>query len=189
MEARSHLHLLKARCRCVEEKHRYCGPDQCYQSFSNHGTIEHGASHFLRLQTTRHQGTLRSMETADGSAGNRNKQSREDAVSPARISLKAHISEVGPQLGQRRPLHEERHHQRSSHEQQRKGKERVDLADNLVDRQHRGDDIVTENNTYPHHRRTTDVVQYLGRRVDKHRSYHHQQQYREHKHDVSCGLA
>ena len=59
-------------------------------------------------------------------------------------------------------MDEKPYHQGASHEEQREGKERIDLADNLVDRQHRGDDVIDKDNSHPHHRTASHRVEDLG---------------------------
>ncbi len=58
-------------------------------------------------------------------------------------------------------MQEQPHHQRTSHEQQREGEQRIHLTDDLVDRQHRGDDIIHEDDAHPHQRISTDGMQDL----------------------------
>ena len=85
-------------------------------------------------------------------------------------------------------MQEQPHHQGAGHKQQRESKQGIYLTDNLVDWQHGGDDIVAEDDTYPHHRITADGMQNLRRRINKHRSHHDQQQHGKHQHNVLRGL-
>ena len=102
---------------------------------------------------------------------------------------RTHVVEVRPDLRDGGPVQEEPYHQRTCHEQQREGKQRIHLADDLIDRQHRGDDIVEEDNSHPHHRVATNGVQDLCRRIHEHRSHHDQQEHREHEHHALGGVA
>ena len=116
------------------------------------------------------------METRDGTTGNSDEEGWEDGIRPLlRLSLSTHIIQMTPQFWQLGPLGKEHHHQRSSHKQQRESEQRIYLTDNLVDRQHGGNDIVAEDNSYPHHSFTTHGMQYLGRRIDKHGAHHDKQ--------------
>ena len=79
-------------------------------------------------------------------------------------------------------MQEQPYHQSSCHEKQGYGKERIYLADNLIDRQHGGKDVVAENDECPHLGVATHGVQDFSRRIDKHRAHHDQQQNREDQH-------
>ena len=86
-------------------------------------------------------------------------------------------------------MYKEPDHQGTRHKQQRESEQRIHLTDDLIDRQHRRDDIIAENDNHPHDGLTTHAMQDLGRRIHKHRTYHHQQQYGEHEHHALGGLA
>ena len=99
------------------------------------------------------------METRNSTTSNGDKEGWEDGIGPLLwLCLLTHIVEVRPQLRQMRHLDEQHNHQRCSHEKQREGKQRIYLTDDLVDGQHSGNDIVDEDDAYPHHGLTTDGV-------------------------------
>ena len=83
------------------------------------------------------------MEAADSATGDGNEQSGEDRRS------ESFATNTFIQFGQLRPLDEEHSHQRHSHKQHGDGKQRIDFTDNLVDRQHRGNDVVDEDDAAP----------------------------------------
>ena len=174
----------------IEEPSRNCCPDKSNHTFSNHGTIEYRTTHLLIAHAARHQRTLCAVKTRDGTTGNRNEESREDIVLPClRLRSSAHIIEVSPNLRNRRPMQEQPHHQRACHKQQREGEQRINLTDNLVDRQHRSDDIVTEDDKHPHHRLAAQLMQNHSRRIHEHRTHHDEQQHGEYQHHALRGLA
>ena len=53
----------------VEEIAGHGSPDEGDNTFGDHGAVENGAAHLLRLQATGHERTLSAMETTDGTAG------------------------------------------------------------------------------------------------------------------------
>ena len=180
----------------VEEIHRHRSPDQGNDTLGNHRTIEDGTPHLLVLHTSSHQRTLGSMKTTDSATGNGNKETWEERTllherlraQPRRVLVEIGRSQITPQLRQGRPLHEQSYHQRSRHEKQREGKERIYLANNLIDRQQRGNDVVDEDDDNPEHlstqerARVTNAIENDGRTIHKHCTHHHQQQHGEHQH-------
>ena len=138
------------------------------------------------------------MEATDGSTGDGDEEAWEDRTllderfrtQPRRILVEIAGSQIAPQLRQGWPLDEQSDHQRTCHEKQREGKERIYLSDNLVDRQKRSDDVVDEDEDNPEHltshkrARIADAIQNNGRTIYKHGTHHHQQQYREHEHHL-----
>ena len=180
----------------VEEIHGHRSPNQSHDTFSNHSTIEDRTAHLLARDAACHQRTLRSVETADGATGNGDEQCGENAGRRQGLYRQAF-----PNLGQVRHLHKQHHHQRCCHKEQREGKERIYLADNLVDRQHRGNDIVNEDDQRPphilhlHHALlgchcvgACHIAQNLGGTVDEHHAHHDEQEDREHQHDTLGGI-
>ena len=182
----------------VEEVGRDSGPDECHNTLGNHGAVEHRPGQTLALQATRHQGALRSMETADGTTGYRDEQAREPGillqitshtqgvltVHDLRARPLCHVTHV-PQLGQVRHLHKQSHEQSCSHHQQCNGKQRIDPADDFVDGQQCGNHIVGKNGynppdgsviTSPH------ILEDERWAIDEHSTHHHQQEHSEHQH-------
>ena len=183
MEAagRGIANLLIARLwRIVEEPHRHRGPDQRHEALGDHRTIEDGAALALGGEAAGHQRALRGMESADRATGDGDKHTGEDIVGKGlRIGLLGHIAESVPHLREHGPLDEQHGHQRHRHEEQREGEERIDLADNLVDRQHRGDDVIDEDQDDPHQFAAPDIDQYLCRTIDEDRADHDEQEHDE----------
>ena len=174
----------------VEKPHAYRGPNQGHQAFGHHGAVEDTATHALRLQAATHQRALRGMEARHGTAGHGDEEGREDVVGPMFwVGFGAHVVEMAPQLGQVRHLDEKHHHQRYGHENQRHGKHWINLADNLVDGQHRGYDIVSEDDDDPHHGVAANQMQYRCRRVNKHGASDKQSQQGQGQRDAFRPLA
>ena len=174
----------------IEEPGCHRSPDQGYHTLGNHGTVENRTPHLLTLHATGHQRTLGGMETGDGTTGHRDKQSREDSILPRFwLGGGSHIVEVCPQLWQCGPVDEQPYHQGTSHKQQREGKQGIYFSDDLVDGQHRGNDVIAEDDDHPHDGLATDGMQNLRRRIYKHRSHHDEQQHGKYQHDTLRGLA
>ena len=58
--------------------------------------------------------------------------------------FRAHIANTVPKFRQLRHLDVKTHEKSQRHEEKREGKERINLTDNLVDRQHRGKNIINK---------------------------------------------
>ena len=102
------------------------------------------------------------MKTRDGTTGDRDKQGREYLIlKQVGVCLLSQVTCVRPEFRQRRPIQEEPYHQSTCHKQQREGEQRIDLTDDLVNRQHRGDDIIAKDDRHPHQGITTDGMQDL----------------------------
>ena len=97
------------------------------------------------------------MKSTDGSTGYRQEQTGEQRIlshvaritQPSRVGIAVAVIEIAPELGQLRHLRKQTDHQRYGHEQQGKGKDRIKLADDLVDRQHSGQNIVGKDHDHP----------------------------------------
>ena len=126
------------------------------------------------------------METTDGAAGNGDKQSGEYRRG------ESFTADAVVQLGQCRPLDEQHGHQGHGHKQHGNGEQRVDLSDDLIDRKHRGNDIIHKDDAapdiYPSESFTADLTEDQRRTIYEHRTYHHQQEYGEHQHHVLGSL-
>ena len=107
-----------------------CRPDQGNNTFRNHGTEEDRPAVFLILDTTRHQRALCRMETGDSPAGDTHEHDREDRQM-AGIGIRHSVRN----LGQRRMMDKQHDQDTDRHKQQSTCKQRIDLADNLIDRQ------------------------------------------------------
>ena len=126
------------------------------------------------------------MEATDGTTGNRDEQSREYRRG------ESFTADAVVQLGQRRPLDEQHGHQCHGHEQHGNGEQRVDLSDDLINRKHRGNDIIHKDDAapdiYPSESFTAYLTEDQRRTIYKHRTYHHQEEYGEYQHHVLGGL-
>ena len=137
------------------------------------------------------------MEAADGSTGYCYEQAWEDRIGrrerlrakPCGIAVVVAGAKVAPQFRNVRQFHKQAYEQGKRHEEQGERKQRIYLADNLVDWQHRGYYVVGEDDYYPHHLGTAQCFQYDGRTVNKHHSYHDEEQDGEDKHNLACESA
>ena len=182
--------LIAGRGLAIKKPYRHRGPYQRHGPLGNHRPEEQRPSHAFVFDAAGHQRALRGVEARDGTAGDGDEQHGEDAVGPT-VWLRRgpHVVAVRPQFGQRGPVEEEPHHQRPSHEQQRQGEQRIDLADDLVDGQHRGDEVIAEDDDDPHHGVAADGMENQGGAIDEHRSHQDEQQHRDHQHHVLRGRA
>ena len=180
----------------IEEIAGYRRPDERHGAFRNHGPVENRTPHLLMLDTTGHQRALRGMKAADRSAGNRDEQARENRVLGQGTARR--VFQPFPNLRNIRELDKQDDHQGNRHEDQSKGEHRIYPADDLVDRQQRGNDVIDKDDDDPetvladgiHHKcRFPDAAQDLGRAEHEHGTYHHQQEDREDQHHRLRGLA
>ena len=88
-----------------------------------------------------------------------------------------------------RPVDIEHNHQGSCHEQQGQGEKRIYLTDNLVDRQHGGNNVVGKDDDHPHQDIASQGMENLCRRIDKHSTHHDEQQDREDQRHALSGIA
>ena len=125
------------------------------------------------------------MEATQGTAGDGDEHTREHLVGEGAVGRLAHILGMRPQLGQLRPFHKQAYHQCCHHEQKGNGKHRIEAPDNLVDREHRGHDIIDKDTDNPQQSGTAILLEDCGRTEHKHRAHHQQKEYREHPHDLT----
>ena len=133
------------------------------------------------------------METTDSTTGNSDEQTGEDA-----LRCERGLSNALPHLRDIRHLHKQHRHQGYSHKQQGECEQGVNLSDNLIDRHHRGNDIIHEDDNNPEctvtqypdawHTAQAQFLQQQSRTVHKHGSYHHQQENRENQHNLLWGI-
>ena len=170
----------------VEEIHRYGSPYQGNDTLGNHRSVEHRATQALTLHATRHQRCLCSVETTYGATGDSDEKGWENG----RLEPFA-VNSVG-KFGKRWPLNEEHHHESQRHENHGNGKQRVYLAYNLIDREHRGDDVINEDyaapDVNPGETFATDIAKNQSRRINKNGSNHHQQEDTKDKHHALGAL-
>ena len=122
------------------------------------------------------------MEAAYRPAGDGDEQTGENGPHRAGLPAAARVGQAVPEFGQHRPLHQQARQEGRRHEEQRNGEERIHLADDAVDGEHRGQHVVGEDDQNPPHRGAAEVSENEGRAVDKHHADHHQQEHREHQH-------
>ena len=88
------------------------------------------------------------MEAADCTAGYGYEQAREYRL-PCQSNFRPLVGQPVPEFRNGRPFHEQANHEGYGHEYERNCEQRVDLADDLVDRKHRGDHIIEEYQDHP----------------------------------------
>ena len=157
-------------------------PNQSYDTFRDHGSIEDRTTVTFVLDATRHQRTLRGMESGNGTTGNGDEQTGENRIF-VRIGMR--IAQTIPKLRKSRMIDKEHHDQTHSHEQQCECKDGIDLTDNLIDRQQSGYHIIDEDHDDPEHQ-TERIGRHLrqqhGRTGDEHGTYENQQDHAEDQH-------
>ncbi|CCY05958.1 unknown [Eggerthella sp. CAG:1427] len=165
------------------------GPHQRNDTLGNHGAVEHEVTLLLALHAASHQGALRGMEAGDSTAGH-----GDEHEAPHGGSAGMHGAEVVPQLGNgvlRLDKDTDDHAHR--HNDQADTKQGINLADDLVDGQEGGDEVIDQHDNQPEQRGGDDTVgaavleqgdDQAGRANSKHRTHHNQQHHAEHTHDV-----
>ena len=154
-------------------------PHKSHNALGDHSTIEHGAGKLFVANAASHKRRLRGMEAADCSTSDGYEEHREDG---SRIIF---CTKAIPHLGQVGALHIEHYHNAYSHKEQRSGKNRINLADNLVDGEHGGKHIVEEDYHNPRHHTHIaigEAAENVGRTAHPHRSHENEQHNGEHAH-------
>ena len=157
-------------------------PDQCNDTFRNHGTKEYRTSVLLILDATGHQRTLCRMETGNSTAGNADEHDREDRQMTG-ISVRHPIRD----LRQRRMIDKQHHQDTNRHKQQSSSKQRIDFPDNLIDRQQGRQDIIEEHDNDPEsgiQMFRCQLSQQTGRSGHKHGADQHHQDHRKPAHKL-----
>ena len=169
----------------VEEIRRHGSPDERHNALGYHRPVEQGPPLTLALHAPCHERTLRSVEAADSSAGYGDEQAGEDCA-----RLRTHVGKTVGQFRQRRPLDKQHNHQRDGHEQHGDGEERVYLADDFVDWQHRCEEVIDEDynapGIHPGERIAAKVAEDERRTVHEHSPDHEQEEHREYEHHLLC---
>ena len=132
----------------MEEIGGRCRPNQRHNTLYNHRSIKDGTTIRLLLHATSHHRRLGGMEARNGTTSDTDEHDWEDRQIG---SLRVRISQAIGQLRQGWRLHIEHHQDTDSHEYQRNGKYRIDLAYHLVNRQKGGQNIIGEDDENPNH--------------------------------------
>src|SRR5699024_6673280 len=114
-------------------------------ALADHGAVEHHVALALGLHAAGHQGRLGGVEAGNGAAGH-----GDEHEAPDRLAGGLHVIEVGPQLGDLvgRVGHDAKAHAHG-HDDEADAKDGVDLADDLVDGQEGGDEVVGQDDPQP----------------------------------------
>ena len=165
------------------------GPHQGDNALGNHGAVEHEVTLLLALHAAGHQGALRRVEAGDSAAGD-----GDEHKAPDRGAARMHGTEVIPDLGDGvLRLDKDTNGHANGHDDQADTEQGVNLADDLVDGDKGGDEIIRQHNNQPEQRcrddtgRTGVLEQRYdqARRADsKHGADHDQQHHAEHTHHV-----
>ena len=115
-------------------------------ALGDHGAVEDDASATLILQTARHEGRLRGMKAADGTAGDGDAEEGEDREALGVMGEEGRVGDL------RHPtiLCEEAEAHADGHDEQGGAEERVEAADEGVDGQQCGQHAVEEHKAEPH---------------------------------------
>ena len=92
------------------------------------------------------------------------------------------LAKIAPELGKVGHFNEQAYHKGHGHEEQGKGKNGIELANNLINGQHGGQNVIDKNSTHPAHGGSTQVLEQEGRTVNEDYSHHHQQKNGENQH-------
>jgi len=120
-------------------------PDEGNDALGNHGAVEDEAAAALILQTARHQGRLRAVESTDGSAGDGDAEEGEDGQA---LGMMANEGGVGD-FGNPAVLREDAEAYAQGHNQQRGTEEGIETADEGVDGQQCGQHAIEEDEGEP----------------------------------------
>ena len=159
-------------------------PYQSDNTLGDHSSIEDGAPMTFARHTACHQGTLCSMETRNGSTGNGNEHHRKNW---SRFSLGVRVLHSIPDLRQGRKMYIKHHQNPYCHENKSHSKNRVNLADYLIYRQHGSKDIINEYNYNPESHIEgfgCQLSQESCRRSHKDSPHQHHQQHSKRTHDL-----
>ena len=136
------------------------------------------------------------MEATDGSAGDGNEKAREDglAVHPYRGTA---VLQSVPELGDGRPFDYQSSEQAYGHEYEREGEYGVNLADDFVNGEKGGYEVVCHDDDHPYHHgcgaaaacHPGDVPEDDGRTVHEHGPDQHKEQDDETQHQLLDSLA
>ena len=143
----------------------------------------------LALHAAGHQGTLGGVEAGDSAAGH-----GDEHEAPHGSSLGMHGTEVIPDLrnGVLR-LDKDAHGHADGHDDQANAEQRIDLADNLVNGNKGGDEIIHQDDNQPEQSGGDNAGgaavfeqgdDQAGRTHGEHGAHHDQQHHAEHTHDV-----
>ncbi len=128
-----------------------CGscPYEGNNPLCHHGAVEHRACQPFVFHATCHHGRLRGVEAGNRTAGYRDEQHRENGVGGASC-LRIMVAKAGSKCIRHRYVAEKHHpHKTYGHEQQYDCKQGVDVAYQLVDREHRCHKVVDEYHHCP----------------------------------------
>ena len=169
----------------IEEIHCDGCPDECHHAFRNHGAVEDSAGVALALQAACHQRTLCGVEATDGTTGDGDEKAGEEVLFPIGHHGEGAVGKSVPNFGNGRHLDEETNHERHCHEKQREGEERIYLPNNLVNRKHRGEDVVGKDDGKPHRHVAAEFFQEKGGAIHEDRADHDEQQHGEDEHETA----
>ena len=159
----------------MEEASSGGSPDKGHDAFGNHGSVEYGTSMALARHAACHQRALRGMKTADSPARDTDKH---NGKYRQRRSVGMGILQSVPYFRQCRMLHVEHNQNAHRHKQQRNGKQRIYLADNLIHRQQGGKYIIDKDHHNPENgvqRFRRQAGKQSGRTCHKHGSHKYHQ--------------
>ena len=130
----------------LDEHHRTGGPDHRDEALDDHHIIEGHAPVVLALDCPRDEGRLCGVEAGEDSAGHGHKENGNEVLCFEIISVlkRAGVPRL-PDIYQR--IMEDRHGGEYSHggENENCAEDRVDTADDLVDREYRRNEIIDKN--------------------------------------------
>ncbi len=151
-------------------------PDQGHDTLGDHRAVEHHAAVFLILEATGHHRALRGVEAGNGTAGDRDAHHREYRGVFARGM--ATEETFGESVGDLHAVYYHIAHDAHGHEEESEAEERVEVADQFVDGEEGGQDVIEEDAGCPE--RGVEVLrgegaEEVGRSADEDGDHHHEE--------------
>ena len=151
-------------------------PDQSHDALHDHRAVEDVAPLFLIGHAPRHQGRLRGVESRHRAARDADEHHREYGVGGR---LRMTVLQTAPDFGDFGLVDGERHHDAHGHAHQQETEYRIDPANDLVDRQQGGYQVVSQDDDHPDVNARVGgelrLQQLRGRVHEDHPDEHHQQ--------------
>ena len=169
-----------------------CRPYQGDDALGDHGTVEHAASLALVLDAAGHHRALCGVESADRSTGNGDAQAGEDGQSAAGVVVLEGIGNLGYRCTAMGKYTDE---DADGHENKDYTEHGVYLADNLVDGQGGGQEVVEKDHHDPEevgvvgYKSVGHIGQQSGRRLDEHGHHKYHQEEGEVALRTACDAA
>ena len=178
------------------DEHAACSPNHANQTFDNHHAVECLAARLFGYLGTGDKRALRAVESADDTASNRHEEHRDNRLARRMLVEVAHdIAKA--EFVENVQVRDDAHENRERGENQKGAENRVDAADNLVNREEGADEVVGENHrdSNPEQRLRNVAagenrrIHESCRRVGEHRTHKDERDRNERHHDFCRAFA